>query len=377
MSALSNHKLTLISLAVVSILSLTACNDGSAVNETPKTEVVARIPVATQTVTLGEITSSFKTTATLEARAEADVTSKANGIVESVLVEEGDYVEAGQLLAHIRDAEYRIQVAQAKAELNSIQQELKRVKDMAERDMISADAYDKLRYQADMLQAKYDMAALNLAETEIRAPISGYVATRYVKPGNLVRQYEQQKLFHIVALDKLQGNVYLPERELQHVRVGQSAQLHLSAFPNQVIDASVERISPVIDTQSGTFKVVLQVPNKQDQLKAGMFAHVNLNYATSKNTVTVPRYAVQSLDNQHSVFTVDSEGVAHKVDVQIGFEDEHRLEIIGGLRAGDSIVVNGQANLKDAALVEVIRMDNQPVSEQSATVKSVAAIGGQ
>ena len=363
MSTLRNHKLTLTSLAVAAMLGLSACTDAGAVDDTQKTEVVARIPVATQLVTLGEITSSFKTTATLEARAEADVTSKANGIVETVLVEEGDYVEAGQLLAHIRDDEYRIQVAQAKAELNSIQQELKRVKDMAERDMISADAYDKLRFQADMLQAKYDMAALNLAETEIRAPISGFIATRYVKTGNLVRQYEQQKLFHIVALNELQGNVYLPERELQHVRVGQTAQLHLSALPNQVIEATVERISPIIDTQSGTFKVVLNVPNKLKQLKAGMFAHVNLNYATSRNTVTVPRYAVQSLDNQHSVFTVDSEGVAHKVDVQIGFEDEHRLEIIGGLSAGDAIVVNGQANLKDAALVEVIRTDKKDAVE--------------
>ena len=374
---MNNTKLTLSALAVAAILGLSGCSDAGASNETAKAEAVARIPVATQVVTLGEITSSFKTTATLEARAEADVTSKANGIVESVLVEEGDYVEAGQLLAHIRDAEYRIQVAQAKAELNSIQQELKRVKDMADRDMISADAYDKLRFQADMLQAKYDMAALNLAETEIRAPISGYIATRYVKPGNLVRQYEQQKLFHIVALDQLQGNVYLPERELQHVRVGQTAQLHLSALPNQVVDAQVERISPVVDTNSGTFKVVLNVPNHQAQLKAGMFAHVDLNYATSKNTVTVPRYAVQSLDNQHSVFTVDSEGVAHKVDVQIGFEDEHRLEVIGGLRAGEAIVVSGQANLKDAALVEVIRVDDQPVNEQPDAAHPVAAASEQ
>lgn len=340
-------------------LTTAACSDAGAASEQSEKPEVARIPVATKMVKTGDITSSFKTTATLEARDEADVTSKANGIVETILVEEGDYVEQGQLLARIRDDEYRIHVAQARAELSSIQQELKRVKDMADRDMISADAYDKLRFQADMLQAKYDMAALNLAETDIRAPISGYIAKRYVKPGNLVRQYEQQKLFHVVALDQLQGNVYLPERELQHVKVGQTAQLQLSALPNSTVDAVVARISPVIDTQSGTFKVVLNVANPDNTLKAGMFAHVNLNYATHSNTLTVPRYAVQSLDNQHSVFTVDAEGVAHKVDVKIGFEDESNLEIISGLKAGDAIVISGQANLKDAALVEVIRSEQQ------------------
>src|SRR5690554_4172106 len=242
---------SIIVAAVVIFLAFTTtgCSNAEAVGETTEKPKVARIPVATQLVAMGQITSSFKTTATLEARDEADVTSKANGIIETILVEEGDFVEAGQLLATMRDDEYRIQVALAQAELNSIQQELKRVKDMAERDMISADAYDKLRFQADMLQAKYDMAALNLAETDIRAPISGYIATRYVKPGNLVRQYEQQKLFHVVALDELQGNVYLPERELAHVAVGQTAQLKLSALPNQTIAATVARISPVIDTQ--------------------------------------------------------------------------------------------------------------------------------
>ncbi|GAB3293905.1 efflux RND transporter periplasmic adaptor subunit [Pseudidiomarina andamanensis] len=356
------NRFVAVTLASLLALSTSACSDAGASNETPATQEqaqVARIPVATQTVVAGEITSSFKSTATLEARDEADVTSKATGIIESIMVEEGDYVVAGQILAHMRDDEYRIQVAQARAELNSIKQELKRVKDMAERDMISADAYDKLRFQADMLQAKYDMAALNLAETEIRAPISGYVAYRYVKPGNLVRQYEQQKLFHIVASDVLQSNVYLPERELQRVKVGQTAELQLTALNNQSVTATVARISPVVDTQSGTFKVVLHVDNQNNSLKPGMFAHVNLNYATRQNTVTVPRYAVQSLDNQHSVFTVDADGVAHKVDVQIGFEDETHLEIINGLSVGDAIVISGQANLKDAALVEVIRSEQQ------------------
>ncbi|HET8817321.1 MAG TPA: efflux RND transporter periplasmic adaptor subunit, partial [Pseudidiomarina sp.] len=176
---------------------------------------------------------------------------------------------------------------------------------------------------------------------------------------NLVKQYEPQKLFHVIALDSLQGNVYLPERELRHVKIGQTAQLRVSALPNEVIPATVERISPMIDTQSGTFKVVLSVANPELSLKAGMFANVNLNYATREQTVTVPRYALQSLDNQHTIFTVDADGIAHKVDVKIGFEDETHIEIIDGLKAGDEIVVSGQSNLKDAALVEVIRREQQ------------------
>lgn len=358
----STNRISVLALATLLGLSVSACSDVGANGVQAKQQEqvqIARIPVATQTVVAGTITANFKTTATLEARDEADVTSKATGIIERILVEEGDYVEAGQVLAYMRDDEYQIQLAQASAELSSVKQELKRVKDMAERDMISADAYDKLRFQADLLKARYDMAALNLAETEIRAPISGYIAHRYVKPGNLVRQYEQNKLFHIVASDVLQGNVYLPERELQRVQVGQTAQLKLAALNNQVVEAKVARISPIIDTQSGTFKVVLHVKNSDSQLKPGMFAHVHINYATRNSTVTVPRYAVQSLDNQYSVFTVDAQGIARKIDVQIGFEDETHLEITSGLNVGDTIVINGQANLKDAAPVEIVKSEQQ------------------
>ena len=350
----------LAALILTSSLLLNGCGQAGASNQSAAQEPeVVRIPVATEQVQRGAITSSFRTTATLEAREETDVISKANGIVEQLYVEEGDYVEAGQLLASLRDDEYRIQLAQAEAELNSIQQELRRVKDMAERDMISADAYDKLRFQADLLKARYDMAKLNLAETEIRAPIAGFIATRYAKTGNMISQYQAQKLFHIVALDELQGNVHLPERELQFVAVGQTAELQVSAMPGKTLTATIDRISPVVDTQSGTFKVVLSVDNSNRSLKAGMFAHVKLHYATHDDAITVPRYAVQSLDGAHSVFTVDAEGVAHKVDVTLGFEDETHVEILSGIDAGQQLVVSGQANLKDAALVEVIKSEQQ------------------
>lgn len=361
---LSQTKLKTLASAMLigfAALSLSGCGqaDAQVKQQEAAEQAQARIPVATQIVELNSITSSFRTTATLEALVETDVVSKANGVVTEVLVREGDYVEAGQLLARLRADEYRIQLAQAKAELESIKQELTRVADMAERQMISADAYDKLRFQVDLMQARYDMAALNLSETEIRAPIAGFVAQRYVKQGHLVKQYESGKLFHLVALDQLQGNVYLPERELQHIAIGQTAQLRVSALPNKTVPAVVSRISPVIDTQSGTFKVILSVDNQDLALKAGMFAHVDLNYATREQTVTIPRRALQSLDSQHSVFTVDSDGVAHKIDVTLGFEDETHVEIVSGVKAGDELVISGQANLKDAALVEVIRREQQ------------------
>ncbi|RUO65167.1 RND family efflux transporter, MFP subunit [Pseudidiomarina planktonica] len=345
------------SFLISSTALLSGCNPAGA-NDSETAEAAApeaRVPVATTVAEQASITSSYRTTAVLEAREEADVTSKVNGIVEEILVEEGDYVEKGQVLAVLRDNEYAIQAAQTQAELQSIQQELKRMKNMADREMISADAYDKLRYQVQIVQSKHDMAQLNLSETRIVAPINGHIAVRYVKTGNMVQQYQAKTLFHIVDQNRLQGIVHLPEHELRHLQVGQTAALSVSAYPQQEYTARVERISPVIDTASGTFKVVLEVNNSENQLKSGMFAQLNLHYAKRDNVVVLPRYAVISLDGSHHVFVVNNEGVAAKQTVLLGFETDENVEITKGLNAGDEVITTGQNSLKDQALVEVIK----------------------
>jgi len=340
------------------LLFISACEPAGASAAAEDTADIVRIPVATAAVTTDSITSSYRTTAILEAREEADVVSKVSGIVEQLYVEEGDFVKKGDVLAVLRDKEYAITAAQSAAELGSIEQELARMKDMAERDMISADAYDKLRFQAQGTAARHDLAQLNLTETRIVAPIDGFIATRYVKTGNLVKQYEAQRLFHIVDQASLQGIVHLPERELSQLTIGQTAFLSVSAYQGLVFPAQVERISPVVDRNSGTFKVVLAINNPQQQLKAGMFAQVNLHYATREQTLVVPRYAVTSLDNQHHVFVITTTGEgeikAEKRQVELGFEDDNRVEIVAGLQADDEIVITGQNNLKDSTPVHII-----------------------
>lgn len=348
-------------LLIASTLLVSGCDQAGAQADTAKEEEVAevaRIPVATSIASNASITSSYRTTALLEAREEADVVSKVNGIVEEILVEEGDYVEKGQLLARLRDAEYAISAAQTKADLDSIQAELKRMKNMAERELVSADSYDKLRFQADRLKAQHDMAQLNLTETRIVAPISGYISNRYVKTGNLVKQYEAQRLFHIVDQQQLQGIVHLPERELRQLSTGQRAQFTVSAYGDEVFTANVERISPVVDSQSGTFKVVMAINNSDQLLKPGMFAQLDIHYATRDDVIVIPRYAVISMDGEHHVFVVNGEGLVAKRDVELGFENDERIEIKAGLQAGDQLVITGQNNLKDQAPVEVILAQN-------------------
>ncbi len=335
-------------------ISLSGCENAEAIDaaESPEETVIA-IPVETHQVQQGEIASTYQTTAILEAKQEAFVVARASGIIEEILVEEGDYVEKGQILARLDKERYELSLAKARADLRGIEQELAKMDKVYSQKLVSADAYEKLTAQFQSASASVRLAELDLKEATIRAPISGFIAERNAKVGNLTESFQRERMFHIVQQRELQGIVYLPENQLLQIRKDQPAQLTVAALGNTQMPAFVERISPVIDASTGTFKVTLRVPNALDALKAGMFSEVSLQYATKTNATLLPRKALVSIDNQQSVFVV-RDGVANKVTVTTGFEQGDMIEVVTGLTGTESVVITGHQNLKDASPVEVV-----------------------
>jgi membrane fusion protein (multidrug efflux system) len=120
------------------------------------------------------------------------------------------------------------------------------------------------------------------------------------------------------------------------------------------VQAFVERISPVIDAQTGTFKVTLRVPNENNTLMSGMFTQVSLNYDTRENATLVPRKALMSIDDIVNVFVVNSEGVATKRAITVGYQEGNLVEVLEGLDANQKVVITGHQNLKDNAVVEIV-----------------------
>ena len=159
----------------------------------------------------------------------------------------------------------------------------------------------------------------------------------------------------MVNQDQLYGILHLPEQQLASLRIGQQAsiiQQHQGTTSN-IIDAKVLRISPVVDAQSGTFKVTLAVPNEDATLKAGMFTRVELKYDTHLDVLTVPYNALINQDNTQALYVI-KDAKAQRREVSLGFRENNTVEILSGVEAGEQIVIRGQQNLKDQALVEVI-----------------------
>lgn len=345
-----------VSLIGAVALSLTACGNAGSVQPSVQQAAERGVPVEAVYVSKGTVRASFQASAILEADEETDVIARVSGIVEEVLVEEGDYVEQGQALARIESARYRFIRDQIAAELRGVQQELSRLQQLARQQMVSTEQLERLQSRHDALNAQLQIAELDLNESVIRAPISGHIAHRFVKTGNMIQAYQPRTLFHIVNADNLRATVHLPEHALSSIRVGQSADLQLQASQlTEKVTAQVARISPIIDSGSGTFRVVLNISNADHALRSGMFARVQLHYAEKEQVLRIPNQAIVRVDQDSYVF-IANDTKAQRVKITTGIRENGWIEVIDGITEGTAVIVTGQNTLRDDATIEVIQL---------------------
>jgi RND family efflux transporter MFP subunit len=353
---------------MVASLVLTGCGPSDAESDGKKDqETSVSIPVEAQSIQRGSIAATYTTTTTLESKADAEVNSKATGIVQDLLVEEGDHVVAGQVLARLDTERQQISLAKGKADLGQLKSELERIEKMYARKLVSADVYDKLKWQVESLSASVAMQELALRDTEIKAPISGVVARRYAKVGQLITEFSSKALFYVVSQQRLEAVVNLPEKQLPRAKVGQKARLTIAGMP--AVDAEIVRISPIVDATTGTARVTIGIDNADLVLKAGMFAQVELHYETKDNALLVPKRAVLAMDNSQAVFVIDQGKVSRKL-IKTGFESDTHFEVLDGLADGAQVVTAGHASLKDQSSVIVA---NLPASTSSTAVVATTA----
>ncbi|MDR9365154.1 MAG: efflux RND transporter periplasmic adaptor subunit [Balneolaceae bacterium] len=332
------------------LITLQACNGGEEMTENSEDDTPV-IPVEVSNVSRGNISAYYSNTATLEAEQEATVVSKVRGIIEELYVEEGDRVQAGQVIAKIEDEQYQIEADRAKATLDRLYNDFQRNKELFERELISAEAFQNSQYEYESQKATYDLAALNLEYTSVRSPISGVISERFVKAGNMIGT--DQQMYRVTDFSPLQAVLHIPEHEMAKIRNDQRAELRVDALPNETFVGHVERISPVVDSETGTFKVTIYVDETRDMLRPGMFGRVKIVYDTRENTRMIPKSAVISEDLAESVYVI-KDSLAFKKEIQTGYTNGSNVEIINGLEDGEMVVTIGQGSLQDSSKVSII-----------------------
>ncbi len=349
------HPLTRTATAVVGLAAcvlltgaLGGC-DGSKAATPAKADATPPVAVETVRPVRADIAAVYSGTAPIEADQESRVVAKVGGELRRLLVEEGDRVHAGQVLAVLDGDKLRLEVAQAKANLAKLERDFQRNLELQKRGLIGSAAFDDLRYQLDAERAVHDLAALQLSYTEIRAPIDGLIADRKVKVGNTLQPNDV--LFTITKPEPLVAHVHVPERELAKLAIGQQADVQVDAAGG-VFPAHIRRISPVVDPATGTFKVTLEF-SPAAQLRAGMFSRVNIVYERRAHALQIPRAALVDADGGPIVFVVAG-GKAVSRPVRTGLANGGSVEVLSGIGDADPVVVVGQNGLKSGNEVRII-----------------------
>lgn len=353
--SIANRQRPLWLLVMIAAIAIAGCGERANGNEDAGDEdSTVRIPVQVQPVKLGGVSAAYEGTATLESEREATVVARTSGVLLELSAEAGDQVERGDVLARLDADRHRLEVAQARAQLRRLESDFERMKELHERELVSSDQFEQVRSEYESQKAAFEMADLELSYTEIRAPIGGVISERLVKEGNWIQ--EQQPLFQISDLGSLEAVLDVPERELSLLQPGFPVTVRTDALPGRSFEGRVKRISPVVNPDTGTFDVTVDVPNENGELKPGLFVRARIVYDTRQGVPLIPRSSLLTEDGEDSVFIVE-DGVARKQELTVGYDDGRDVEVQAGLEEGQQVVTLGQASLRDGSPVEIIEPD--------------------
>jgi RND family efflux transporter MFP subunit len=308
------------------------------------------IPVEVTTIKRGLISDFILLSTNLETEKMASVYSRVQGLVDNISVEEGDNVKKGQVLMTLEADEYVL--AEEKARLNYLSQksDFDRLEAMFEEDLLSKEEFEKARFTLQGLEVDWKQAK---CYTRIKTPITGVVGDRLIKPGDRIQPAD--KLYSVINTSEMIAVVYAPEKQLGNVVKNQLAYITSDHLAGEQYEGWIKRVSPVVDPQSGTFKITIGVKNKSNILKSGMFVNAHIITATHENAVLIPKTAIVYENEQLSVYVV-RDSIANKVALKVGFQDSEKIEALEGIEEGDQIIVVGQAGLKDKTKVRIVNV---------------------
>ena len=368
--------------ALALVLTLAACKGQSGPGKDGDEKADAdkapeAVPVEVARATRRSIAASYNGTAALEARGEAQVVAKTSGIALQVLVDVGQQVRAGQVLVRIDRDRATLQVAQADAQVRKLEANYRRAMQLAEQKMVSANDVDQLRYDLENARATLRLARLELGYGTVTAPISGVVATRDIKPGNFVQI--NTPIFTIVDTSRLEATLNVPEREFETLKAGQAVQLSADALPGKTFEGRIDRVSPVVDAGSGTFRVISTFEGG-GLLQPGMFGRVRISYDQRANALVIPRNALLEDGNEPTVYTVRDDKAVRSV-LKVGYSEGAWIEVRDGLKEGDAVVainknfsnnISAYKNiLQNAGNVTLVIVRNEDLLEIKFKVKNI------
>lgn len=309
------------------------------------------VPVEVANARVGPISAFLSFNSTIEVETAVDLFPEVSGLVEELLVEEGDRVKAGDVLLRLDSDEQAVELEESTVNLRHLEATFERNRGVFESGLLNRQDFETAKFTLDQAKLRLQRAELAMEHTIVRAPVSGVVTERIVQTGDRVTT--GTRLFAMMSLDDMIARIYVPGRHLMSVTEGQAAVLTSEFLPGRSFDGWVKRISPVVDPKSGTFKVTVGVKPTDTPPPPGLFANVRVITDRNPEAILVPKRAIVYEGGERYVFVV-REGVANRIHLGPGYEEGDIVEARSDISAGEPIVVLGQSALKDQAAVRIV-----------------------
>lgn len=306
------------------------------------------------------------------------VAPRAAGRLQEVYVRLGDRVARGQRIAKIEDFELVEQIKQQEAaqevsqatirqreaDLSLAKTNLDRTKSLVERQISAKQVLDdnEARYQSAQAQldlaraqalqskARLDELQINLGNTIITSPVDGFIARRLVDPGASVGQ--NAPVVEVVDISRVRMIANVVEKDLEQLHTGDRTRVEVDAFPGETFTGRIARVSPVLDPQTRTAPIEVEIPNPSYRLKPGMYARVGITLDTLEDALVVPATAIVDLGGRRGVFQPLNDVAVFRM-VQVGTEQREIVEILGGLTEGAEVITTGSGQLRDGDRITI------------------------
>lgn len=342
--------------------------------------------VQTGQITSGKISEKVALTGALKSKERVDVNPKIAGRITQIKVDVGQSVARGALIAVLEDDEINQQIerskasiavadasiAQREAELSNAKAELDRKKQLVEAGVLSRQELDALEMRhrvaasqvelarAQRRQSEAEQRELNIrqSQTRVYAPIAGVVAQRHLDIGAMGGA--NTPIVTIVSVSPMVIEANTAEQDISRIKTGAQVSVTIDSMPGHKFSGRIMRISPLLDAQTRNGKVEIEIPNKGGILKGEMFARVELNLGSERQTLLMPRDALVYRGEKPGVFIIEAEK-AKFLEVETGLTQEDKVELLSGLKLGDKVITQGVNLIKDGDRVAE-RSQGQPGS---------------
>jgi membrane fusion protein, multidrug efflux system len=318
------------------------------------------IPVNMMQVTETPVSNTVTAVGALIAEDSVVLRPEIDGRIEKIQFAEGQPVKKGAVVVTLDAAEQRARVAAAEADLKLAESRFRRSEELVAQNFISRQALDEARANLDIVRARLTQEKVALDKTVIRAPFAGVVGLRQVSPGAYINKGDD--IVRLDALSRLKVEVPVPETFVSRVRIGLPVKVTVDALPGQTFNGTVHAVDPVIDSASRNMRARARIANPRNVLKPGMFARVSADLGGKASAIMVPEQVIVPRGDGNFVFAV-IDGKAELRPVKLGRREPGRVEVVEGIKAGETIVLDGQIKLRPGVPVVTLEQAAQRMKQ--------------